>query len=254
MDKHFEENGYFVLNNFFEESVLQGLREVLTQFHQSWIKENAKFYAEKAINSAYLTAKQHLKDSERELLFKFIGSANLMDVVTSTMGSRPTFMNTQLFFDPVNKGQRNYWHRDTQYHMSIDEQKAALMGPNVLHFRIPLVDEPGVELIPGTHRRWDSQEELDVRLEQNGRKSYEDLSSGVNVTLGAGDLFVFNANMIHRGRHGMNRLSLDILFCDPVLQLVKFVDEDCLPDETIMKKLENARAFENTIAIKNNSK
>lgn len=170
MIKDYEDNGYLVLKDFVSESDLQKLREAAIQFHQSWKQENAQFYAEKAINSAYLTAKKHPKNTERESLFKFIGSAKLMDVVTSIMDGRPTFMNTQLFFDPVNESQMNYWHRDPQYHMSIEEQKQALLGPSVVHFRIPLVDEPGVELIPGTHKRWDRDDELDVRLERNGRK------------------------------------------------------------------------------------
>ena len=253
MIKNYEENGYLVLKDFVTASELEKLREVVTQFHQSWKQENAQFYAEKAVNSAYLTAKKHLKNAERELLFKFIGSAKLMDVVVSIMDARPTFMNTQLFFDPVNKDQRNYWHRDPQYHMSVDEQKQALLGTNVIHFRIPLVDEPGLELIPGTHKRWDNDDELDVRLEQNGRKNYENLPAGVIVKLNAGDLLIFSANMIHRGVYGMDRLSLDILFCDPVPELVKFIDDACLPDSEILAGLENADAFKSVIEIKTNN-
>lgn len=253
MKTDYEENGYFVLKDIFEVSELQKLRQVVLRFHQSWMQENSKFYAEKAINSANLTAQKHLMDSDRVSLFKFIGSDKLMDVVTSIMSSRATFMNTQLFFDPASRSQKNYWHRDPQYHMSVDEQKEALLGPNVVHFRIPLVDEPGVELIPGTHRRWDSNEELDVRLEQSGRKNHEDLPTGVRVTLDAGDLLVFSANMIHRGIYGMDRLSLDILFCDPVPELVKFMDDGCLPDSETLGKLDNASAFESAIEIKINN-
>jgi ectoine hydroxylase-related dioxygenase (phytanoyl-CoA dioxygenase family) len=251
MIKDYEKNGYLVLKDFVIEGDLQRLREAAIQFHQSWKQESAKFYTEKAINSAYLTARKHLKDSERESLFKFIGSAKLMDVVASIMDSRPTFMNTQLFFDPVNEGQKNYWHRDPQYHMSVDEQKQALLGPNVVHFRVPLVDEPGVELIPGSHKRWDKDDELDVRLERNGRKNHENISAGIKVKLDAGDLLIFSANMIHRGVYGMDRMSLDILFCDPVPELVKFVDDDCLPDSHILESLENADAFKSAIEIKN---
>jgi len=64
-----------------------------------------------------------------------------------------SIMNTQLFFNPVNDGQKNYWHRDSQYHLSIEEQKEALVGPDVVHFRIPLTNEPGIELVPCTHQR-----------------------------------------------------------------------------------------------------
>ena len=253
MNKDYEENGYVVFKNFVRESDLKKLREITTRFHQSWKQENAKFYAEKAVNSAYLTAKKYLNRAGRESLFQFIGSAKFMEVVASIMGGRPTFMNTQLFFDPVNEGQKNYWHRDPQYHMSINEQKQALLGPNVVHFRIPLSDERGVELIPGTHRRWDNDDELNVRLERNGRKNHENLSTGKSVKLDAGDLLIFSANIIHRGIYGMNRMSLDILFCDPVPELVKFVDNNCLPDSDILERLENADAFKSAIEIKTNN-
>jgi len=249
MNIEYDDNGYLVVKNLFVENELQVLQLVIRQFHQSWMQDNARLYAERAINSAYLTARKYLNDSERESLFKFIGSAKLMDVVNSVVVGSPAFMNTQLFFDPVNKDQKNYWHRDPQYHMSVQEQKEALLGADVLHFRIPLVDEPGVELVPGTHRRWDSHEELDVRLEQNGRKNHEDLATGVCVPLNAGDLLVFSANMIHRGLYGMDRLALDILFCDSVPELMKFVDDNCLPSLDVLEKLDNANAFKSTIEI-----
>ena len=250
MIEEYEKCGHFVLQSFFSEAELDPLRAVVTTFHESWKQENADFYAEKAINSAYLTSGIHLRKSERETLFKFIGSAKLMDVVVSVMGDYPAFMNTQLFFDPVNKTQPNYWHRDGQYHLSVEEQEQALQGPNVVHFRVPLVEEPGVELIPGTHKRWDSDEELMVRLEQKGRKNCDSLSSGVKVPLNVGDLLVFSANMMHRGLYGKNRLALDILFCDPALELMTFVDDSCLPGPDTLTKLENASAFERTIQIK----
>jgi ectoine hydroxylase-related dioxygenase (phytanoyl-CoA dioxygenase family) len=173
-----------------------------------------------------------------------------MNIVTNIMGDCSAFMNTQLFFDPANNAQKNYWHRDPQYHMSIEEQQAALRGPAVVHFRVPLFDELGIELIPKTHTRWDSADELDVRLELNGRKRYEELPSAVRVSLKAGDLLIFNANMIHRGVYGMDRLALDILFCDPSLELAQYINDDCLPDSDILAGLENASAFARAAAIK----
>ncbi|WDE06305.1 phytanoyl-CoA dioxygenase family protein [Thalassomonas viridans] len=252
MKNEYAANGYFVVKGLFKADELQKVREVLLEFHASWQQKNAAFYAEKAINSAYLTGTEHLGEAGRNVLFRLIGSSRLMDIAATVLKRQPTFMNTQLFFDPVNKSQMNYWHRDPQYHLSVEEQQAALAGPDVVHFRLPLVDEPGIELVPGTHQRWDSDEELEIRLEQNGRKNHEPLSGGVTVELAAGDLLVFSANMIHRGLYGNGRLSLDILLCEPEPDLAKFVRDDCLPDREVMASLENAGAFESTIAIKKN--
>ncbi|GAB4198182.1 MAG: hypothetical protein Tsb002_32920 [Wenzhouxiangellaceae bacterium] len=250
----YNQNGYRVLRGFYTENELAAVREVVTKFHHAWIEDNAQFYAERAINSAYLTGKKYLGDSERAVLFQIIASAKLMDVVTSILGPTAAFINTQLFFDPHNKNLNNYWHRDPQYHLSLEEQQAALTGPKALHFRIPLRDEPGLEVVPGTHRRWDNDEELAVRLEQQGRKNSDDLATGERVSLAAGDLMIFNANLIHRGIYGMNRLSLDVLFSDPVVELFEYVDENCLPGQEILETLEQPSALIHSIRMKTQSK
>lgn len=251
MNINFEKDGYFVLKGFFDPAELEDLTSASLQFHEKWKQSNAEFYGSKAVNSAYITGTKHLAEAKRQQLFSIIGSQKVMDEVCSVMPQGCAFMNTQLFFNPVNSDQKNYWHRDPQYHLSVEEQQAALHGAEVLHFRIPLADEPGIELIPGTHKRWDSEEELEVRLEQNGRINSENLSSGITVPLEAGDLLVFSANMIHRGLYGKNRFAFDILFCDPDPELAKFVDDDCLPGKEILDAIENPSAFNNTLRLKN---
>ncbi|AQQ68861.1 phytanoyl-CoA dioxygenase [Microbulbifer agarilyticus] len=243
MDDSYTENGYCVYKNFASDAEIKELRTVVERFHQAWKQENAEFYAEKAINSAYLTGTKYLSEPDRKTLFRFIGSAKLIQLVTSIMGDDVVFLNTQLFFDPVNASQKNYWHRDPQYHLSLEEQQQALHGPEAAHFRIALKDEPGLELIPRSHRHWDSSEELDVRLEQNGRRNYEPLSRGETVPLNAGDLLVFSANMIHRGIYGMDRLGFDILFCEPDPGILRFMEQDCLPDEATLQTLDVPRVF-----------
>lgn len=175
-----------------------------------------------------------------------------MEILTSIISQDPVFMNTQLFFNPVNKDQKNYWHRDPQYLLSLEEQKEALKKFSVLHFRIPLMNEPGIELIPGTHIKWDTDEELEIRLEINGRKNSEDISSGKIIKLESGDLLVFSANMIHRGLYGMNRFALDILFCDFDLEFANFIESDCLPSDHNFNMIENPAVFKNSLKLKAN--
>jgi ectoine hydroxylase-related dioxygenase (phytanoyl-CoA dioxygenase family) len=253
MIEKYKENGYVVVKNFVNKADLQILFTIACQFHHSWQQENIEFYAKKVINCAYLTSPKYLSNNDRQSLFKFIASTKMMNIVNTIIGERSAFMNTQLFFNPLNKSQKNYWHRDSQYHLSIKEQKLALSGPKVVHFRIPLADEPGIELIPGTHLRWDTINEQEIRLEQNGHRNDEDIALATTVKLNAGDLLIFDANMIHRGLYGMKRLALDILFCDAVPELVAFVDDDCLPDANMLTVLENTNAFNNVVKLKNNN-
>ena len=254
MNQEYRKNGFFVVKELFTVNELHSLANVLKTFHESWKAENFEFYAEKAINSAYITGTKYLDDSDRNIIFQFIGSSRLMKIVDGVLSERPTFMNTQLFFNPVNGDQKNYWHRDPQYHMTVEQQKRALSGPDVIHFRIPLAKEPGLELVPGSHASWDTEEELEVRLEKNGRKNHEDLSTGVTIQLNAGDLLVFSGNIIHRGIYGMNRFAFDILLCDPEPDLSEFIEEDCLPNKEVLEEIENPSVFLNAMNLKTNNK
>ncbi len=247
--QNFNEDGYQTFKKFFNPTELEGVRGIVSDFHQSWIKDNQVFYQEKAVNSAYLTNSRYLTPRQRTELFQFIATNKLMSLVGSIL-PKGMFMNTQLFFDPVNKQQKNYWHRDPQYHLSLDQQKAALSGPEVIHCRIPLVDEPGIEFIPASHKNWDTEEELKVRLEQDGCRNSDDLLMAEKVKLAAGDLLVFSANMIHRGLYGNDRLALDILFCEVDPKLAEFISDECLPSAEILSELENAACFEACLRLK----
>ncbi|NRA61045.1 MAG: phytanoyl-CoA dioxygenase family protein, partial [Psychrobium sp.] len=201
-------------------------------------------------NSSLITGTQYLAYDDRVNLFNFIGSKKIMDVVHAVIPTRAAFMNTQLFFDPVNRQQDNFWHRDCQYDYDVEGQKKSIHDTQVVHLRVPLFDEPGMELVPGTHKRWDNDEEYAVRQETGKRLSSEALSTGEKIELASGDLLVFSADMIHRGLYGLDRLALDILVFDCAADYADYVDDDCLPEPSMLAKLDDARLFTNTIDLK----
>jgi hypothetical protein len=84
-----------------------------------------------------------LTEAQRLALFSLISDMRLLEAVNQVIQS-PVFMRTQLFFDPFNTKQHNYWHRDPQYHLTVEEQKLALTGPEVLHVKIPLTADAGL--------------------------------------------------------------------------------------------------------------
>lgn len=239
----YQEQGYFVIRQFLTQDELQRLSEITHAFHNKWLELHQQGFQQGAINSAYLTRKGSLDANQRATLFRFIASKKVFTALIPLFPQGMAFMNTQLFFNPANPKQSNYWHRDSQYHLSLEEQQRALTNGEVLHVRLPLADELGIELIPNTHRQWDSEEALNVRLERAGRKRSEPLSTGVSIALNAGDLIVFSANMIHRGLYGLNRHALDIVFCDPKPEFLRFSDPDCLPEHHLLGTLEHPEIF-----------
>jgi ectoine hydroxylase-related dioxygenase (phytanoyl-CoA dioxygenase family) len=250
LKRDYDEQGYFVIRDYFSAAEISSLRNVILKFHQLWKQDNAIFYQEEAFNSSLITGSQYLVFDDRVTLFNFISSQKVMKVVDSVISVKPAFMNTQLFFNPANPQLKDFWHRDCQYDHDIDVQKKVIHETQVLHLRVPLFDELGMELVPGTHKRWDNEEEFNVRQEVKGRVSSESLSTGKKIKLAAGDLLVFSADMIHRGLYGLDRLALDILVFDSAGDFVDYVDDDCLPDSAMLDKIAEPRLFINTLDLK----
>ena len=250
LNSNYCDQGYFVIRSFFSASEIESLREVILKFHERWKKDNEKFYQEEAFNSSLITGSQYLEFDDRVRLFNFISSQKIMSIIESVIRTKPAFMNTQLFFNPVNPQQKDFWHRDCQYDYDIEDQKRVIQETQVVHLRIPLFDELGMELVPGTHKRWDNDEEFNVRQEEKGRVSSENLSSGKKIKLAAGDLLVFSADMLHRGLYGLDRLALDMLVFDSAADYADYVDDDCLPDNLMLSKIDDPRIFVNTINLK----
>lgn len=250
LNSDYDDQGYFVIRNYFNASEISSLREVVLKFHELWKEDNKTFYQEEAFNSSLITGSQYLAPDDRAKLFNFISSKKIMNIVDSVIPDNPAFMNTQLFFNPVNPKQKDFWHRDCQYDHDVEIQKQVIHDTQVLHLRVPLFDELGMELVPGTHKRWDNEEEFNVRQEEKGRVSSEDLSTGKKIKLAAGDLLVFSADMIHRGLYGLDRLALDILVFDSAADFIDYVDDDCLPDLSLLDKIDDPRLFMNTLNLK----
>ncbi|TRX54504.1 phytanoyl-CoA dioxygenase family protein [Thalassomonas sp. M1454] len=246
----YDHEGYFVLRDFFSAQEIEALRAVILKFHQLWKQDNLEFYQQEAFNSSLITGSKYLGCADRVKLFNFISSAKMMALVESLMPNKPAFMNTQLFFNPVNPQQKDFWHRDCQYDYDVEDQKKVITETQVVHLRVPLFDELGIELVPGTHKRWDNDEEFAVRQEVQGRTSCENLSGGKKVKLAAGDILVFSADMIHRGLYGLDRLALDILVFDSSANYADYVDDDCLPDHLMLAQIDNPKLYINTIDLK----
>lgn len=248
--EQYQQHGFVHLPNYFGHRQIDAIEPVLNRFHHIWLARNQKAYQNGAINSAYLTDKQALPGDLRLALFQFIANAKITELAEALLIT-PAFLNSQLFFNPLNREQANYWHRDCQYHLSLEQQQQALNPEqgDVIHFRIALKDEPGIELVSGSHRRWDNQQELDVRMATNDCKPSDDLDSGEKIALNKGDLLVFSANMLHRGLYGKNRFALDLLFCHAKPEFLRFASLDALPTTAILEQLERPEALANTLSF-----
>ncbi|MCP4443131.1 MAG: phytanoyl-CoA dioxygenase [Aureispira sp.] len=242
----YQSEGYCVYRNFFEINQLQLLNKILHCFHKNWLAQNQEAYKNGAINSAYISQQSSspLSTEQRTHLFQFIAQQKLIGLLKTIIPEEACFLNTQLFFDPFQLNQKNYWHRDIQYtNIPESDQFKTIQKQQVLHFRVPLKTELGIELIPKTHNCWDTALELAVRKGLDNHQVFDHLPNSKTIDLNAGDLLVFSANMIHRGLYGQDRFTFDILYCDNNSEILKYATPDCFPNQIQLDQVDCPEIF-----------
>lgn len=247
--EQFSKNGFVTIPQLFTKPEIKTLTEQVDRIYNLWFKKHATEVAEKGLlNMHSLTAPKYFEaqSGERVRFFESISPPKLTDILSELFGNGIYLHNTQLFFNP-HKPRLPYWHRDMQYSALSDEvQKEEQTHMLSLHVRIPLLKESGVELIPGTHRRWDTELERDVRLELNGRKNSEVLPDAKLIHLESGDVLIFSAQMIHRGNYELNpaRKALDLCVGKPHRLLAEFLDQTTLPTTEELELIQNKKWYD----------
>ena len=248
--RQYHKDGFVIVRDFFNATELALLTAFIDPIYQQWLVNNKAAYIEQQlVNMHSLTLPEYFDENpfNRIEFFNAIAPSKLINLLTGIFATDIYFHNTQLFFNPYqdqpHKNLRQpYWHRDLQY-SDIDDntqqQQQSSMQP--LHIRIPLIAETGVELVPGTHARWDTELEREVRLELNGHHNNEPLPNAVQIKLNLGDILVFNGQMIHRGQYALNpeRKALDICAGKPHPLLSRFLDHNVLPTEGELNAIDN---------------
>lgn len=243
--EHYKQFGYAVLRGFFNEQEIDLIDSHVERIFQQWrLDKEEEIYNYKMVNMHSLTSCEYFQDSgeQRVEFFNLIATLKLTATLEHMFGSGIHFHNTQLFFNPSNPARLPYWHRDMQYSsVAQSVQRETLTNMLSLHVRIPLVKEQGIEVIPGTHTRWDTELERKVRLELAGHTNNEPLPNAELISLARGDVLIFNAQMIHRGSYTLNatRKALDLCVGKYHPLTSDFLNPHVLPSDEEISKIDN---------------
>ncbi|WKJ91918.1 phytanoyl-CoA dioxygenase family protein [Methylomonas montana] len=251
----YRQQGFLVVKSLFSNQEIEALTKIVDRIHRQWLNENHAIYiAQRLVNMHSLTNSHYFAHhpSERLRFFQALASDRLTKLLAKLFGDDIYFHNTQLFFNPYQNSRLPYWHRDLQYSPLSDAELQAEQ-PNMLslHIRIPLLPETGVELIPGTHQRWDTDLERDVRLELNGHKNSEALADALLIGLEPGDILIFDAQMLHRGNYQLNpaRKALDLCVGKPHRYTLPFLDAGNLPTSAELNAIDNQQWYKRARAM-----
>jgi len=105
------------------------------------------------------------------------------------------------------------WHRDSQFSRADPELEREFIARTCsVHVRVALEDDDRLEIVPASHARWDTDEEL--RIRRGSDRASSGMPRAVRVVLEAGDACVFHAWSIHRATYRRTpiRRTLDLLY------------------------------------------
>ena len=140
-------------------------------------------------------------------LLQAVADSAVLNVCRAILAASPMFRCTSLFMNPQIHSQDGNWHRDSQFHHpDEDEEQAAIAAGGELgrsvQLQIALAPSDDVEVVPGSHKRWDTEAEYTIPRgdEQNNSRS-NSMPGARRVALEAGDAVAFNPLALHRGRY-----------------------------------------------------
>ncbi|MGB1237906.1 MAG: phytanoyl-CoA dioxygenase family protein [Pseudomonadales bacterium] len=250
---NYREQGYAILPGFLSTPQVEALRESIAPIHQQWRKCNQSALAGGALNMHSLTHPQYFStcDNTRLQLFELLLPKALTEICDHAFNAAFYFHNSQLFFNPSDERQIPYWHRDLQFSQVSEQQQIQAQADMLsLHIRIALIEETGIALIPGTHRRWDTREERAARYGDHS-VNCPVLPGEQLITLQAGDVLLFDAQMIHRGHYSAQhqRLALDLCVGTKHALTAGFLDKTVLPSTDELSLLANPRWYQRALAV-----
>jgi hypothetical protein len=142
--------------------------------------------------------------------------ALLRTVTPSDSAALPELKDMHYYHEQTKHDWDGDWHRDSQFATTDPEQERQLVDSGwSVHLRVALEDDDRLEVVPGSHARWDTAEEMTIRRGSN--RATDRMPNALRVVLKAGDGCIFHAWSIHRATYRRTpiRRTLDLLFTSP---------------------------------------
>ena len=148
--------------------------------------------------------------SEEPVFAEYMGCKPLLDYVFAQVGTDLTLGNLTIFTNPQDKPFICQWHRDDgggKAGQAEEPEIAYLRQPRRwCRWELALVDDCALGLVPGSHRRYRTPEEIEATKEGLDKRLPGDLV----VDLKAGETIFWNGDALHRALHQPDRERLTI--------------------------------------------
>lgn len=216
--EQWDREGYVFVKQIYEPERVARLLAICNQTLEQWRicnPENGKPGGDENTNCMrHLNHPGYFRDNpvHRPVLLDAIADPSVIGLTRELFGEEPLFRCTSFFFNPSASSQDGNWHRDSQFGTPDDAaEKAVLQDRGVngssVQMQIALEASDDVEVVPGSHLRWDTPEEYAIRKadEQRNSRSNE-MPGAIRPLLEPGDAILFNPAGLHRGRYHAGRV------------------------------------------------
>ena len=210
--KQWREQGFVLVREFLPQEQTQLFKEICEHALQQWLQNGSPDH-EGGGNPAWfmrhINQPEFFRDRPEQLtkLLDLAADPRVLEIVRMMLGEEPIFYCTSLWFNPRTGNIDGDWHRDTQFLTKSDEEEQDMLFGRIptttgVQVQIALIASADVEIVPGSHRRWDTPEEYHVRKADHAAHARTEQMPGASrVALEPGDAVAFNPCIMHRGRY-----------------------------------------------------
>jgi len=213
--EHWKTQGYVIMRGIFERDRTANLRRICEESLQRWRASEAGIAAgPDATYFGFPHKPEFYADRPQQDLTTVLDAVadprSLSFIQTLLGGEPPLFFMLACFANPQANSTDGHWHRDTQFSFKPDAEKEYLLSNDPffgLQFQIALVESEDLEYVPGSHLRWDTEEEFAIRLANDKANNRSNSMPGaLRFRLEPGDGVAFAPNGLHRGRYHVDKL------------------------------------------------
>lgn len=220
----YQQEGYVIIPQLFNRQRVNELRKIGDRILALWFERFPRYKQRpRKKNCSELTDLYYFKSDREQLIFLLntIANPRVLSILKSICNCKLLFHDLQYFFNPLHTSWRGDWHRDGQAIAPDDAtEKCKLfdVNDNFIRVNVALIPDDNLEIVSGSHTRWDTKEELEIRKELNGKNNTSEMPSSTKIVLNPGDVVFFDGFTIHRGNYFVHkqRRTVAMLYSSPV--------------------------------------
>ena len=220
--KQYEAIGYVIIPQLFDLRQIIELKIIADRVLNQWIRQSfpTRQRPDKKTFDLFKRLEYFAGCSEHlAYLLDAIADERILSILQCICDRQLLFNGIVYFVNPTETSWRGDWHRDGQAIAPNDKiEQTRIFNSSFVRVHLALVDDNFLEIVPGSHRRWDTSHELATRKGRGKSMNSDDMSGSQRIWLKPGDAVFFDGYSIHRGNYLANRprRMLAMLYGSPV--------------------------------------